>query len=195
MSYYPATSLAWLLGSVNSVLYLAFGVASIHLNQNIWVMLYAWLIAAQLGIFFLGRRHTVSPFEPEGSLGVLGLVASVLCTPVYVSAFLDAVRRRPTKFVVTPKGGSANADRLRTFSRHLRWAVFYTALLAASVVLGHDNLAMRMWAFLPLVVCLAPPLIWAAQCIAARAAARQKHIAPRVLGDPLGRNPAAPERG
>jgi cellulose synthase/poly-beta-1,6-N-acetylglucosamine synthase-like glycosyltransferase len=180
MSYYPATAMAWLLGSVNSMLYLVFGVSSIHMSHNVWLMLYVWLLATQLGIFFLGRRHTVSPFEPEGSLGVLGLVASVLCTPVYVGAFLDTVRRRPSKFMVTPKGNSVNADRFTTFNRHLLWAVFFAAMLAVSVPLGHDNTAMRMWALLPMIVCLTPPLLWVGHGVTTLMTARRRHVVPRI---------------
>ncbi len=160
MSYYPATAVAWLLGALNSVLYLGFGVASIHLRQELWLVLFAWAFASQLAIFLLGRSHTVSPYEPPGSLGLTGLMMSVLCTPVYVAALIGALRGTPPRFVVTPKGRSANGDHLSTFGRHLRWAAFFAALLVVSQVRGHTNIAMRTWAVIPLIVCLTPVVLW-----------------------------------
>ncbi|MGF7233896.1 MAG: glycosyltransferase family 2 protein [Frankia sp.] len=160
MSYYPATATAWVLGALNSALYLGFGVSSINISENLWLVLYAWAFASQLAIFLLGRSHTVSPFEPEGSLGLAGLLMSILSTPIYVASLLSALLGRPARFVVTPKGAAAGVDHLRTFRTHLRWAAFFALLLAVSQFTGNDNLAMRMWAVIPLAVCLAPVGLW-----------------------------------
>lgn len=160
MSYYPAAAVAWLLGALNGALYLVFGVASIHMSERLWLALYAWAFASQLAIFLLGRSHTVSPFEPEGSLGLVGLLMSVLSTPIYVSSLVNALLRRSTSFVVTPKGAAANRDSPRTFAKHLRWAGYFGLLLLISIPTGHDNLAMRLWAIIPLVVCLLPVVLW-----------------------------------
>lgn len=160
MSYYPATATAWVLGALNSALYLGYGVSSIKIGESLWLVLYAWAFASQLAIFLLGRSHTVSPFEPEGSLGLAGLLMSILSTPIYVASLLNALLSRPARFVVTPKGTAAGVDRLRTFRTHLRWAAFFTLLLVVSEFTGNDNLAMRMWAVIPLAVCLAPVGLW-----------------------------------
>lgn len=183
MSYYPATAIAWVLGALNSALYLGYGVGSIHVSENLWLVLYAWAFASQLAIFLLGRSHTVSPFEPEGSLGLAGLLMSILSTPIYVASLGNALLSRPARFVVTPKGDAAGVDRIRTFRTHLRWAGFFTALLVVSELDGHDNPAMRMWAVIPLIVCIAPVGLW---LLTPRTWRRRRSLAPLAARDVAG---------
>jgi hypothetical protein len=126
-------------------------------------MLYVDAALFQVGLYLWNRRHNVSPHEEAGSSGLTGMLLSTLCAPIYVTSFLQAVLRKRAGFVVTPKGDSASPDRLLTFRTHLRWAVFYAALLAVAAVTGHAHGFMWLWPSLNLALCLTPPAIWALQ--------------------------------
>ncbi|MFI7598605.1 glycosyltransferase family 2 protein [Actinoplanes sp. NPDC049681] len=163
MSYYPLTALAWLLGAMNAVCYLVLGAKGVQVPQQVWLMLYVDAALIQIGLYLWNRRHNTSPHEEAGSSGLAGMVISTLSTPVYVSSFIGALLGRRTGFVVTPKGDSASPDRLLTFHQSLRWAAFYVALLISAPIGGHVDGAMSLWPVLNLIVCLAPPAIWAGQ--------------------------------
>uniref|UniRef100_UPI000A7B14E8 glycosyltransferase family 2 protein n=1 Tax=Peterkaempfera griseoplana TaxID=66896 RepID=UPI000A7B14E8 len=169
--FYPMAALTWLLGGVSSVLYLGFGASGVHVPAETWMMLYSDAAALQVLLYTWNRRHNVSPHEPEGSSGVAGMLMSALCGPIYAAALLQALLRRTSAFVVTPKGGSASPDRLWTFRIHLFWAAVFAASLAASFVTGNTHAAMRTWAGIALFFSLLPLLIRGAeQARAARAA-------------------------
>ncbi len=80
-------------------------------------MLYSDAAALQVGLYLWNRRHNVSPHEPDGSGGLAGMAMSALSAPIYLKSLGAAVLRRPSRFVVTPKGGDASPDRVLTF-RH-----------------------------------------------------------------------------
>ncbi|WP_433828448.1 glycosyltransferase family 2 protein [Actinoplanes sp. CA-015351] len=160
MSYYPLTAAAWLLGALNAACFLLLGAKGVQVPQSVWLMLYVDAALFQVGLYLFNRRHNVSPHEGSGSSGLAGMLASTLCTPVYVSSFLSAVLRRRSGFVVTPKGDSASPDRLATFGPGLRWAGLYTALLVIAPFLDHVDPAMYAWPALNLVICLTPTVIW-----------------------------------
>ncbi|WP_229072074.1 glycosyltransferase family 2 protein [Actinoplanes sp. DH11] len=160
MSYYPLTAAAWLLGALNAACFLLLGAKGVQVPHQVWLMLYVDAALFQIGLYLFNRRHNVSPHEGSGSSGLAGMLASTLCTPVYVSSFLRALLRRRAGFVVTPKGDSASPDRFATFGPGLRWAAFYATLLAVAPFLGHVDPAMYAWPALNLVICLAPTLIW-----------------------------------
>ncbi|WP_255952015.1 glycosyltransferase family 2 protein [Streptomyces odontomachi] len=166
--YYPMTAVNWLLGVLSSVLFLCFGASGTQVSSAVWLMLYSDAAALQIGLYTWNRRHNVSPHEPEGSGGLAGMVMSALSAPIYARSLIGAVLRRPSRFVVTPKGGTISTDRLATFRIHLGWAVVLSTALAASVPLGHTHVAMRVWAGLALAVCLAPAGIWCASLLARR---------------------------
>ncbi|MCD0485827.1 glycosyltransferase [Streptacidiphilus sp. ASG 303] len=158
--FYPTAGLTWLLGGVSSVLYLGFGASGVHVSPQIWMMLYSDAAALQVLLYTWNRRHNVSPHEPEGSSGIAGMMMSALCGPIYAAALLQALLRRRSSFVVTPKGDSASPDRLRTFRIHLFWVLVFGGSLAASFVTGHTHAAMRTWACIALFFSLLPLLIW-----------------------------------
>src|SRR5690606_10028872 len=106
---------------------------------SVWLMLYSDVAALQVGLYVWNRRHNVSPHEPEGSSGAAGMLMSALCAPVYARSLLDAVLRRPSRFVVTPKGNSASPDRLATFRLHLGWAALLGGAFLTSVALDHTH--------------------------------------------------------
>ncbi|MGX6600615.1 glycosyltransferase family 2 protein [Micromonosporaceae bacterium Da 78-11] len=160
MSYYPLTALAWLLGAANAGCYLVLGAKGVQVPQQVWLMLYVDAALFQIALYLFNRHHNVSPHEGDGSSGLTGMLASTLCTPIYVSSFVGALLRRRSGFVVTPKGDSASPDRLATFAPGLRWALFYVALLVAAVGAGHLDGAMAVWPALNLIICLTPAALW-----------------------------------
>jgi cellulose synthase/poly-beta-1,6-N-acetylglucosamine synthase-like glycosyltransferase len=160
MSYYPSAAMSWALGAANISLYLLTGIGGVQVAARTWLALYVNAAVLQVGIYFWNRRHNVSPHEPEGSSGVLGMFISVLSAPVYLAALTDTLRRRASAFVVTAKGDSTSPDGWGTFRTQLRWAAWWALMLCASVVLGHHHPGMFVWGVLALLVSLLPPLLW-----------------------------------
>lgn len=159
-TFYPSMAIGWILGSVNAVLYLTMGVSGIVVPPQLWLALYIDATAFQMWVYIRNRRYNVSPYEAEGSPGVRGMAMSVISAPIYASALIATVLRRPAKFVVTPKSDAATQDRLVTFRRHLQWSALLAAALTGSVVLGYANLEVMMWPALALLVSLAPVALW-----------------------------------
>nr|WP_203689922.1 cellulose synthase catalytic subunit [Streptomyces sp. SID12488] len=160
--YYPMTAVNWFLGILSCFLFLWFGASGTQVAASVWLMLYSDAAALQIGLYLWNRRHNVSPHEPEGSGGLAGMAMSALSAPIYLKSFGAALLRRPSRFVVTPKGGDASPDRLLTFRVHLFWAALLAASLVASVHLGHTHVAMRTWAVLAMAISLAPVGVWIA---------------------------------
>jgi hypothetical protein len=158
--YYPMTAVNWLLGIVSCFLFLWFGASGTQVSTSMWLMLYSDAAALQICLYLWNRRHNVSPHEPEGSGGLAGMAMSALSAPIYLKALSEAVVRRPSRFVVTPKGHDASPDRLGTFRVHLGWAALLAVSLGASAVLGHTHAAMRAWALLAMGISLAPVAVW-----------------------------------
>ncbi|WP_045745553.1 glycosyltransferase family 2 protein, partial [Actinoplanes rectilineatus] len=161
MSYYPLTALAWLLGAANAAGFMLLGAKGVQVPAEVWLMLYVDAALFQVGLYLFNRRHNVSPHEKSGSSGLAGMLASTLCTPIYVSSLIGALLRRKAGFVVTPKGDSTSPDRVATFGSGLRWAAVYAAMLAVAPFIDHVDPAMYAWPALNLAICLAPTLIWA----------------------------------
>ncbi|GIE28798.1 glycosyl transferase [Actinoplanes italicus] len=160
MSYYPLTAAAWLLGALNAACFLLLGAKGVQVPGEVWLMLYVDAALFQVGLYLFNRRHNVSPHETSGSSGLAGMLASTLCTPIYVSSLMSALLRRTTGFVVTPKGDSTSPDRFATFASGLRWALLYTVLLAVSPFVDHVDPAMYAWPALNLAICLTPVTLW-----------------------------------
>lgn len=159
--YYPMTALNWLLGALSCALFLGVGASGIEIDSEVWMMLYSDAAALQIGLYIWNRRHNVSPHEPEGSGGLAGMVMSALSAPVYARSLMDAVLRRKSTFVVTPKGNSASPDTLfGTFRIHLFFLAVFGGSLLASFWLGHTHVAMRTWAALALAITVAPIAAW-----------------------------------
>jgi cellulose synthase/poly-beta-1,6-N-acetylglucosamine synthase-like glycosyltransferase len=162
-TFYPSMALGWLLGSVNALLYLAFGVQGIEVPVQVWLALYVDATAFQMLLYVRNRRHNVSPSEQEGSAGLVGMVMSVLTSPLYAASFLATVLRRPARFVVTAKGASTSVDSLFSFRRHLQWAVLFAVAMIASVIRGYATPQSCLWPGLAVMICLLPVLLWLTQ--------------------------------
>ncbi|MEV4743783.1 glycosyltransferase family 2 protein [Streptomyces sp. NPDC049555] len=162
VAYYPMAAVTWVLGALSCVLFLVLGASGITVESSLWLMLYCDAAALQVGLYLWNRRHNVSPHEPAGSSGAAGMLMSALAAPVYAQSLAQALLRRRSRFVVTPKGESASPDRPATFRTHLAWAALFLAALIVSWPLGHAHSAMRLWALLALLTALGPYLVWQA---------------------------------
>ncbi|MEU8525056.1 cellulose synthase catalytic subunit [Streptomyces sp. NPDC048629] len=204
--FYPMSALNWILAALSCALFLGMGASGVQIDPAMWMMLYGNASALQIGLYVWNRRHNVSPHEPEGSGGLAGMMMSALSAPIYARSLLDAVLRRKSSFVVTPKGDSSSPDTLfGTFRVHLFFVAVFGGSLAASFVLGHDHPAMITWATLALLITAAPILAWAYGLRAAKRAARvpERPAAPAHVpqqrpqwsgSGTAGSEPGAPER-
>lgn len=159
--FYPLSALNWILAALSCALFLGLGASGVNIDPTVWLMLYGNASALQVGLYVWNRRHNVSPHEPEGSGGVAGMVMSALSAPVYARSLADAVLRRRSRFVVTPKGDSASPDTLfGTFRVHLFFVAVFGGSIAAGIVRGHAHPAMLTWACLALLITASPILVW-----------------------------------
>ncbi|MFD7612254.1 glycosyltransferase family 2 protein [Streptomyces sp. NPDC059828] len=159
--FYPMSALNWILAALSCALFLGMGASGVQIDPVIWMMLYGNASALQIGLYIWNRRHNVSPHEPEGSGGLAGMVMSALSAPIYARSLMDAVLRRKSKFVVTPKGDSSSPDTLfGTFRIHLFFILVFGGSLASSFFLGHDHPAMITWASLALLITASPIFAW-----------------------------------
>ncbi|CCK27379.1 putative glycosyl transferase [Streptomyces davaonensis JCM 4913] len=168
--YYPMTAVNWFLGILSCFLFLWFGASGTQVAASVWLMLYSDAAALQIGLYLWNRRHNVSPHEPQGSGGLAGMAMSALSAPIYLKSFGEALIRRPSRFVITPKGGDASPDRLLTFRIHLGWAALLAGSLVASMALDHTHVAMRTWAVLAIAISLAPVAVWLTTLVRTRRA-------------------------
>ncbi|MFF3763065.1 glycosyltransferase family 2 protein [Streptomyces sp. NPDC001922] len=160
--FYPISALNWILAALSCALFLGFGASGVQIDPAMWMMLYGNASALQIGLYIWNRRHNVSPHEPEGSGGVAGMVMSALSAPIYARSLMDAVLRRKSKFVVTPKGDSSSPDTLfGTFRIHMFFMLVFGGSLASSFYFGHSHPAMIVWASLALIITASPILAWA----------------------------------
>ncbi|MFF4400232.1 glycosyltransferase family 2 protein [Streptomyces sp. NPDC001480] len=159
--FYPMSALNWILAALSCALFLGLGASGVNIDPTVWLMLYGNASALQIGLYIWNRRHNVSPHEPEGSGGVAGMVMSALSAPVYARSLMDAVLRRKSRFVVTPKGESASPDTLfGTFRIHWFFILVFAGSLAAGFVFGHSHPAMITWTSFALLVTASPVFAW-----------------------------------
>ncbi|WBO66110.1 glycosyltransferase family 2 protein [Streptomyces camelliae] len=159
--FYPMSALNWILAALSCALFLGLGASGVNIDPTVWLMLYGNASALQIGLYIWNRRHNVSPHEPEGSGGVAGMVMSALSAPVYARSLMDAVLRRKSRFVVTPKGESASPDTLfGTFRIHWFFILVFGGSLGAGFALGHSHPAMIVWGSLALLITASPILAW-----------------------------------
>lgn len=186
-NFYPSMAIAWILGAIGSVLYLAVGASGIHVPINLWLALYIDTAALQFALYIWNRRYNVSPYEVEGSFGLIGMLMSVLASPLYASSLVGCVLRRPARFVITPKGDAANPDRLLTFRRQLQWGALIGGALLASLISNHASPVVYLWPLVAFSVCVTPIALWrrdARRAAAPRAAAVELAVEIPVDGNP-----------
>ncbi|MFG2597830.1 glycosyltransferase [Streptomyces sp. NPDC048462] len=159
--FYPMSAMNWILAALSCALFLGMGASGVQIDPVVWMMLYGNASALQIGLYIWNRRHNVSPHEPEGSGGLAGMMMSALSAPIYARSLMDAVLRRKSSFVVTPKGDSSSPDTLfGTFRIHLFFILVFAGSIVASYLLGHSHPAMLTWAALALLITSAPVFGW-----------------------------------
>ncbi len=161
LTFYPITALTWLLGIVSSLIYLTTGATALLAPWNQFVSLYLMTLVLQLSLYFWNRRFNVSPHEPAGSFGLPGIIITSIAAPVYLSALVGVVMNRKVNFVVTTKGQASGQESFKVFRIHAQWAGILLAGLAYGFLNGHDHLAMLVWVFTQLLVCLIPITVYA----------------------------------
>jgi Glycosyl transferase family 21 len=186
--FYPMAAVHWLLGALSGPLYLGLGASALSVSAKVWLMLYGDAMAMQLALYCWSRRHNISPHEPQGSMGMAGMLIGALAGPIYTAAFLATLLRRPSTFVVTAKGNSMSPDRLATFRFHLLWSAVLAGSLTASAFTHHAYPAIRAWAAVVLLVSVLPVLIWGRTLIKLHRHTRRSHrpgyrIAQRLGGE------------
>ncbi|MBW1598423.1 glycosyltransferase family 2 protein [Streptomyces sp. JJ38] len=183
--FYPISALNWILAALSCALFLGLGASGVQIDPIVWMMLYGNASALQVGLYIWNRRHNVSPHEPEGSGGLAGMLMSALSAPIYARSLMDAVLRRKSKFVVTPKGDSASPDTLfGTFRIHLFFIAVFGGSLVGSFFLGHDHPAMLTWAALALLITAAPIIGWRSTVRAELKRRRQQGTDPAASAAP-----------
>ncbi|NUR51551.1 MAG: glycosyltransferase [Hamadaea sp.] len=169
--YYPSVAVALLLGTLATALYLLFGVASIELHNLTWLALWSASLGTWFLLWFWLRRFNLAEHE-RVEAGMPGMALALFAGPIYLAAATAALLRRPLGYAVTAKGDLTSSETPKTFRLHLWWAAVTGALLAASILLGHDYLALRVWAGLSVLAGLGPPLIALGSEIAHRVTGR-----------------------
>lgn len=160
ISYYPSVAISWVVGISVSMLYLVMGQTGIDIDGKIWLALYTDILVMQIVLYAWMRKYNVSPHEASGTVGLSGMVFSMVAAPIYVTSFTTTLMRRQAKFVVTPKGDSASPDRLWTFKKQLLWASIIIAFLTYSLTQGDNYTGVKIWSLLTLVVCALPIVMW-----------------------------------
>ncbi|QIP86336.1 glycosyltransferase [Streptomyces sp. Tu 2975] len=193
--FYPMSALNWILAALSCALFLGMGASGVQIDPAIWMMLYGNASALQIGLYIWNRRHNVSPHEPEGSGGLAGMVMSALSAPIYARSLMDAVLRRKSSFVVTPKGDSSSPDTLfGTFRIHLFFIAVFGGSLASSFWLGHNHPAMITWASLALLITAAPIFAWRHGIATEKKKRRRRHAGDRPPAGPGSGGPHVPQQ-
>jgi hypothetical protein len=192
--YYPSVATSTLFGNLATALYLLTGITAIDINGRTWVALWSASMASWFVLWFWLRRFNIAAHERE-EVGVPGMALALFAGPVYVSAAIAALFRRPLAYAVTAKGKLRTTESVATFRLHLMWASVAASLLVVSRLAHHDYLALQVWCGLTLFTGLAPPVIAALSAIATsvrRQATTDEPAAPSAAGGrPRDRAPVA----
>ena len=173
--FYPSVAISFVLSFVLTGTYLSGNVQ----GKSVYEWLAAWglSMATSLGFFFWLRRFNLVEHERK-DWGLEGMSLLLMCLPVYVSAGLQAVRRKALRYAVTAKGDLTSPDSIRTFRPHLVWASVAALMLSVSIAgYGSSFIGTRLWLVMPLVFCTAPFVI---HLISGRKT-RPKHLARKGL--------------
>ena len=175
--YYPSVAVGLLFGTCATALYMLFGIASLQTPNLTWLALWSVSIGSWFVLWFWLRRFNLAEHE-RVEVGMPGMALALFAGPLYVAAAAAAILRRPLAYAVTAKGRLASGEGLATFRLHLWWAAVAAGLLGVGIVLHHDYLGLRVWAALPLVAGLGPPLIALHSELAHRLADRRRSSVP-----------------
>lgn len=160
MTFYLIMGTVWLVAAGNMIITTFLGPTAIEVEPSHWAVFYAWVAAFQITLYTMMRRHNTSPYEENFSWGIYGMFMSVISAPVYASALIKTILRRPAGFSVTPKGAKSKGDSWYTFRLNIGWTVFYLGLTAIAFLLGNMPAASMFWPVLAATLSIAPVLLW-----------------------------------
>lgn len=160
--FYPSVALSWVASSITTV---AFAVLPRSVNANIGpeiLLLWLYSLASGLGLFFWLRRFNLMEHERQ-DWGIRGMGLLLMCIPVYVSAAIQALSRKPLTYAVTAKGNLTSPDNLKTFSPHFQWVAVNIAALLPLAILSNGTFTPSIdWTLEHIAVCTVPISIYAA---------------------------------
>lgn len=156
--YYPSVAVTSLLGIVATATYLLCGISAMRVNGGHWLALWGASMGSWFVLWLWLRRFNLASHERR-EVGAAGIALTLFAGPVYVSAAIAAILRRPLAYAVTAKGELRSAESLSTFRLHLFWAALAGGLIGASIMLSNDQTVLRIWAGLALFTGLMPPLM------------------------------------
>lgn len=156
-SFYPSMALSWLLTVALTAVFLSGTVDAWPIWP--WLILWPLSVLSTLGLFLWLRRFNIAEHERRDR-GWRGMSLLLLSAPVYVRAMVLHLLRRDSRYVVTAKGNLTSPDSLGTFRSHLRWGAALAVLLTANLAgWGSSFPVTRGWLLVPLIVCVAPPML------------------------------------
>jgi cellulose synthase (UDP-forming) len=159
-SFYPSVGLCWFLGNCATICYITGLAKDPSTVTPGWAMWLLWCATAVswMAIFSWFRQWYLDPDERKHSL-FRPLMATILTAPVYTSAGITTLLRRPLKYAVTGKGRLRTSDTLKTFESHIFWALLLSGAVAMSALTGRGGSVSRGWAIASLCVCLMLPAV------------------------------------
>jgi cellulose synthase/poly-beta-1,6-N-acetylglucosamine synthase-like glycosyltransferase len=158
--FYPTVAVSWLLANAATGLYLL-GAASANIDVTWWIPWWLASLFMPLLTFLWLRRFNLVEHERR-ELGFVGIALTLAALPVYVSAAISVVLRRPLAYAVTAKGDLTSPDRLRTFQPHLIWIAGGVVLIYIGMCVGPVIVhpVVVFWALVTMLVAAVPIVIY-----------------------------------
>lgn len=159
-SFYPAVATIWVLGYLLDLgMTLLVATGGERPTVETWP-LWAAAVAVHVAFFAWLRRFNLVEHERREPLR-WAFGAGIVAGPVYASAAMAALLRRPLAYVVTAKGALRTEDTVRAFRLHLPWAALGVSVLALGLAIGGDA-ALLGWTAAGVAAAAFPPLAHAA---------------------------------
>ncbi len=157
--FYPSVAVAWVMSSVTTLAFAAASASGMHVGSE-FVLLWLYSLVSGLSLFWWLRRFNLVEHERK-DWGIKGMGLMLMCIPVYVSAAIQALSRKPLTYAVTAKGNLTSPDNLKTFSPHFQWILINLAAIAPIAVLTGSAFSSSLgWTIEHLVICALPVTIY-----------------------------------
>lgn len=154
-SFYPSCALGWSLGHVITAGFLI-STATPTLLTGAAALCWTYAMAAAIGLVVWLRRFNIADHERRDR-GLRGMLATVVCGPVYAAAVARAVVRRSLAYQVTGKGPLAAVDGVGSFAVHLVWGCLLAGVATTALLTREVGLVVWGWAAFLLALSLLPP--------------------------------------
>lgn len=157
--FYPSLAIAWILGSAVTLLFSGLLTQFQGLGP-VFAILWMYAFASSLGLFLWLRRFNLVEHERK-DWGLAGMLLTMMCIPVYVNAWWEALVRKPLTYAVTAKGNLTSPDSMQTFTPHLQWLIYNTLLLDIFLAFRAQVSASSMlWVMVSIVTCSLPIVVF-----------------------------------